>query len=215
MQLDAEIVDLLQDEFYFAIITSIKFFGPLNLKILAKVFKKSEATTSRKIKDLVKNDMLVLDNEISSKRWGKFYKLTPKMHHIIASYENFEVDVKNPQKTMDFGIVLRYISNMFNTIIEFSSYYITKLASRAIREDATLEGQQNSLNQINVSFYDLFFDDMSQMEEYNRILFDFQQKIKKFRQPHDNPKYHKFVGNLSAPLNRIHPFRDELMKDEK
>lgn len=212
MQLDAEILDLLHDEMYFGIISAIQFFGPLNLKILAKVYKKSEATTLRKIKDLEAREYLQPDKETSSQRWGKFYKLTPKIEAALKRNEHIKINLKDPQMTLDFGHSLRIMGNIFSTVIDFMAAYIVDLAERAVREDATLEGQREAFKRMNVTIYDLIFMDKGEVEEYEQLCADFQQKIKKFRRPGVDGKYRQIVGELSAPYEKIHPFRESLIK---
>lgn len=210
MDIEAEIHELLRDEMYITIISAIQLFGSLNLKTLADVFKKSEATMSRKLKELEKDHFLDFDGEMSSKKWGKFYKLSPKTVKLLNYYENFKIDLKNPKKSQDYLIVLRYISHIFNTILEFSSSYVQKLITRAMKEDATLEGQQLSLSRLGVKFYDLYFDSPDQIDEYSQIVSQFHQDIEKFTKSSESSKYHQFVGELSAPYKRIHPYSDDI-----
>ena len=94
--------DATKDPIKYGIITSLNWYGNLNLTRLSKLLKKHESTTFRYIKKLVEDGLIEIDLGKTTNEWGKYYKLTPAVKKIygrkmeeIEIYRNLVLDNKD------------------------------------------------------------------------------------------------------------------------
>lgn len=83
-KLEARIAEVYNIETRYAIIMAINTFGSSNIKKLAKILNKNDATIYYHIKELTKKpEFLQIDNELTNSLKGIYYKLTD------LAYKNF------------------------------------------------------------------------------------------------------------------------------
>ncbi|NHJ83973.1 MAG: winged helix-turn-helix transcriptional regulator [Asgard group archaeon] len=119
--------DAIMDPIKYGIITSLSWYGKLNLTKISKHINKHESTTFRYIKKLIDEGIIEIDIEKTTSEWGKYYKLTDEVQKIydkkIAEVENFgELIISNKEfrnKSED----------------EFQAYYINELLHKNLEED--------------------------------------------------------------------------------
>jgi len=75
---------VIYDEVSFGILTSLRFYGSLNLKRLAQLIGRPETTTIRHLKHLLEDKLIDIDAEKTASSWGKFYRLSKSVKEIIA-----------------------------------------------------------------------------------------------------------------------------------
>ncbi|MFW9922466.1 MAG: winged helix-turn-helix transcriptional regulator [Candidatus Thorarchaeota archaeon] len=90
------------DPIKYGIITSLSWYGILNLTKIAKHINKHESTTFRYIKRLIEEGIIEIDIEKTTSEWGKYYRLTNEVKKIydmkIKEFENFGELIINNQE---------------------------------------------------------------------------------------------------------------------
>lgn len=71
------------------ILISLSIFGSLNLKELIELLGQSKTSTLRYLKELVISGDIVIDQDMTAKKWGKYYTLSPSLSQAFNSYEDF------------------------------------------------------------------------------------------------------------------------------
>lgn len=77
------LIDLLDDDTEFSIIMALYSFKSLNLKQVSKFLDIPESTLLRKLKNLIKYQVIELDQETTLSHRGKYYTLTSKIQLIL------------------------------------------------------------------------------------------------------------------------------------
>ncbi|NHJ86640.1 MAG: winged helix-turn-helix transcriptional regulator [Asgard group archaeon] len=68
--------NIIYDEVKYGIVTSLDWYGSLNLKKLAELVGRPETTTIRYIKQLLEEGLIDVDAEKTAISWGKYYRLS-------------------------------------------------------------------------------------------------------------------------------------------
>ncbi|MBK5113351.1 MAG: hypothetical protein KGD59_02330 [Candidatus Heimdallarchaeota archaeon] len=85
--IEEKLEKVVYDEVSFGILTSLRFYGPLNLKRLAQLIGKPETTTIRHLKQLIEDELIDIDAEKTASSWGKFYCLSKVVQEDIEKGE--------------------------------------------------------------------------------------------------------------------------------
>lgn len=81
-----------EDPNKFAIITSLGWYGSINLKKISSLIDKPETTTLRYLKKLIEEGLIEVDAEKTASSWGKYYKLVDEVSELYRN--NLEDFVK-------------------------------------------------------------------------------------------------------------------------
>jgi predicted ArsR family transcriptional regulator len=76
----------------FGIIISLRLYGAMNLKALSNILQVGETTILHQIKNLIKEELLVLDASATVKQRGKFYTLSEISISLLNYIEKQESD---------------------------------------------------------------------------------------------------------------------------
>ncbi|MCY3413186.1 MAG: winged helix-turn-helix transcriptional regulator [Candidatus Heimdallarchaeota archaeon] len=128
-----------------AIIQVINTFGSCNIKKLAKVLNKNEATIHHHIQELLKAPKLItLDADKTQKKKGKYYKLTPlSMDFIVKDLEDVE---KYQAYEASKRKILKVLEGPDEEIINI--YYKMMQLNPELGKQAETEGQRIQYNHI-------------------------------------------------------------------
>jgi len=85
--IEEKLEKVIYDEVSFGILTSLRFYGSLNLKRLAQLIGKPETTTIRHLKQLIEDELIDIDAEKTASSWGKFYRLSKVVKKDIVKSE--------------------------------------------------------------------------------------------------------------------------------
>ena len=95
-QLQESFVKLHENEIQFSIVTCLAWYGSLNLRQISHLIGKPEPTTYRYARQLLDEGLIILDNEMSTAKRGKYYVLSPDLRNIATEdsekYEDIEED---------------------------------------------------------------------------------------------------------------------------
>jgi hypothetical protein len=69
------------------IVMCLSIFGSLNLKELIDIMGQSMTTTLRYLKDLVTSEFIEIDRDMTAKKWGKYYQLSPDLSELLLNNE--------------------------------------------------------------------------------------------------------------------------------
>jgi len=74
--------ELYKNEQEFSVLTTIEWYGALNVKQVALLIGKSEPTAHRQIQNLVKKGLLIVDTTKTASKRGKFFTISPEIQEI-------------------------------------------------------------------------------------------------------------------------------------
>ena len=135
-ELEKKYQDLYKEEVKFSVLTSIEWYGSLNLMQISQIIGKSEPATYRHVKSLLEDNMIILDNEKTASHRGKFYCLNPKLSNLSKKNKS-EIggfSETNKQEMDKFDQLLSEIGEK-----ELLKLGLTQFAER-INEESAAEG---------------------------------------------------------------------------
>ncbi|MCK5184389.1 MAG: hypothetical protein KAQ95_08795 [Candidatus Heimdallarchaeota archaeon] len=100
--IEEKLKKLVYDEVSFSILTSLRFYGSLNLKRLALLIGKPETTTIRHLKQLLEDKLIDIDADKTATSWGKFYRLS-KSVKAISEKEDKEIQKREEEMTKELA----------------------------------------------------------------------------------------------------------------
>ncbi|MHA1619736.1 MAG: hypothetical protein ACTSVZ_10685, partial [Promethearchaeota archaeon] len=93
-----KLIDLISDKSEFIIIVSLHMFSSsMNLKKISEVTDIPESSALRKIKVLISQGHIILDQNATVAKRGKFYRISDKIISILDSEEDDSFNFKKEQ----------------------------------------------------------------------------------------------------------------------
>lgn len=218
-KVDKEILERIADvykiETRHAIIMAINAFGSSNIKKLAKILNKNEATIYYHIKDLTKKpELLRLDEEVTHSQKGIFYQLTDlalkhfseppleimeevftKLHEAIASKTDeeiakfyFDLMAKNPEIGNTVHKDRKRLA--YNHILE--NFMINNLdrIEKAVKNGAKPKDQDYPIGSISISMIDLKISKPRHLFEILKTIAEMYGKLSRLQE--------KFTKEMNA-----------------
>ena len=125
--------NLHENEIQFSIVTCLAWYGSLNLRQISHLIGKPEPTTYRYARQLLDNGLIILDNEMSTSKRGKYYNLSPDLKNVATDdskqYEDLEEDSIERIKTIREKIKQGKIDEIRKQIID---RFLSKLDDETI-----------------------------------------------------------------------------------
>lgn len=198
---------LLDDDVVFLIVVVLMEFDSLNLTQLIKLLNKPKMTLHRKVKEMLDNRMIELDETRTSSKRGIYYRVTistarlfqtthQKLSNLKPAFE------KNPELfALRFSNGLRSLSALNNAL----SYQFTEYLRKNPAEINNFLNNKDSVGAFSMS--DIRINRPEERKEFYRVLNEFYEGIKKFEAPDGAPPDSKsHMLYLSAfPMGKIIP----------
>lgn len=165
------------------IIVCLKMFHSLNLKRISELTGISESTALRKVRGLLEEKHIILDNDATLEHRGKYYRLSQQICNILdqtdtPSYK-FKEEVQNDPDRIKLPKMLAGIEALTNLNASlfriFSQYF--KLKYQKQNQKLTV------FPLISMSMVNLQLDTEDDRKEYSQYFHEFLQKIEKFVLP--------------------------------
>lgn len=197
------LIDLIDDETEFSIIITVSTFKSLNLKQMSALMDIPESTLLRKLKDLIKYEVLVLDNRATMERRGKYYCLSDKVQFMMDTQnsKNLKLEMDEIDEVQDVlrkaRVIFLSISGINNQLAKITSKFLDVMPEMVfkVKEKQTILGASHRI---------LNFNSTEQIKEFDQIYTDFIQKIKKFEKQNNTPqKYEHTFYSFSWPIGLI------------
>jgi hypothetical protein len=179
-------LDLVADEDELGIILAIDTFGSLNLKGLSYIIDMPESSALRRVKELLKYDVITIDAKETAQSRGKFYCLTDRTKNLLQG--DFNEQVPTFDKDED---KIKYIQRMatamkslasFNTILNnFTVKYLDEIA----QSDRLLTIKDDFISS---SLMEFCFKNKEEMEEFTEIYSQFHKDVQKFHTEDEEEK---------------------------
>lgn len=197
------LTDLIDDETEFSILITVYTFKSLNLKQLSTLMEIPESTLLRKMKDLIKYEVLVLDNHATMEKRGKYYCLSDDIQHMIDTQDFQPVVLSKDGKEKFYQTLQKARSAMMGISgINFQLAKITSKFFEALPEMGLKVKEKKII--VSASHMILNFKTLDQMHEYNELFKEFFQKIEKFEKQKNTPQeYVHTFHSFSSPIGLI------------
>ena len=211
------LTDLITDVTEFSIIITLYTFQSLNLKQMSALMDIPESTLLRKLKDLIKYEVLALDNQATLERRGKYYCLSKNVQIMIDSQDFEPIKLKNegmkenPETLRKAQLAMVGISGINYQLARITSKFfdvMPEIAFQAKEEKIKIGSSHSVLN----------FNSRDQIIEFSQIYTDFLQKIEKFENQKEAPPHfiHTF-HTFSCPVGILNSneFLEKLGESQK
>jgi len=195
------LIDLLEDDTEFSIIMALYSFKSLNLKQFSKFLDIPESTLLRKIKILIKYQVIELDQETTLSHRGKFYALKPKIQFILD--QNPHDHKSRPATKDDIKTKIQKKKHLFVALSSINLQF-AKILSQYIQIDPEIMTNKEKRGAISSQLSILHFQSQEEIIEFKEILGDFQKKIDKFeKNKMGNPKFNYSFHYFACPVGLL------------
>lgn len=183
------IIDLVDDPSEFIILICLNMFPPsLNLKKISEFTNIPESSALRKIKELIKKGGIILDQDATMQKRGKFYKSSNKVTQILEKDEERSLNpVKEQAGDDEKRVKVLSILDVFGALANFNSSMI-RVAIRYLSTKSK-SFDPNMIEEGKIAFsltmMKLSLESKEEKREFLDMYMDFQKKIKKFEKKKD------------------------------
>ncbi|UYP47341.1 hypothetical protein NEF87_003626 [Candidatus Lokiarchaeum ossiferum] len=189
--------DLIDDETEFSILITLYTFRSLNLMQLSGLLDIPESTLLRKMKDLIRVKTIVLDNQATIEKRGKYYCLSDYIQKLIDSqdFESIKFKQENwieAQKKIHLAAnAVVGISSINHQLAKISAKFMQTMpekTSKNIGQEAVFTSSHTILN----------FKSKEEIKEFKQLHENFLKQIEKFEHLENNQTHYKHTFHSFA-----------------
>ncbi|NPD89313.1 MAG: hypothetical protein HGN29_11355 [Asgard group archaeon] len=193
-----DIIGLLEDETEFSIIIALFTFKSQNLKHLSRLLDIPESTLLRKLKNMIKNQIIMLDQETTINRRGKFYTLTPKVKRIL------DTPPSKPNDTAEDNRIFKIRKSRLYIAISSINLQLAKMLARYIQIDPEIMTRKEKQGATSSQHTILNFQTLEEIYDFRKILQDFYRKIEKYEKTEEGePRFKYSFHHLACPIGLL------------